>query len=530
MKYKIQLLCAGALLSILFVPMVFGGNKNPEAIFRLIQGYHEYPYSLDPLDADITSNMDLVKLRYLTPIEVDHTDKFRSTILNRYDFDPAQSTMTWEVREDLKFSDGSRIASADVVLAIKRMALKRPGFPVLGSIKGLQEWAQKKDALKQDIPGISVSKNTIKISFNRKIKNPYFQFTLPIFAIQPARCFDLSTSKNICDIPPASGFYDFDEGETPDLNQKTNKYIPIKLRLREGFNFVGNYKMPPRITLEYKSEKLAEIVKILDEYSVAKVSDSRLSDEFINQFRNELDIQRLPKTAIWYLMLNPKYEAFRDKDCRRIFANKYRNVYERHVKNKKRSFKSFSSPMMPGYLTNEEIDRRIPTPHTEQCQDVFKKFPITYLRTSAFWDNILSDTMDELGMPKTGFLDGDKSVSIWFKNFEQDKTSVVTGYVNFWPLDLPSGFRMFFTPGMHEDLKHLLKSGVLTNLAEKLFSETDSKKAESYFEKINLELYEDAQLNAFSYFGNAYISKVSKTKRLPIATSEPNPWHLFIVK
>jgi len=192
-KYPSQIMVLLLLVNILLPQQLFATNKSNRDGYRLILGSDDYPYSLDPLEADITNNMDLIKLRYLTPIEIDHTDKFRSTILSRYDFNPAESVMIWQVRDDLKYSDGSAITTADVVLTIKRMALKRPGFPVLGSIKGLKEWAQKKDALKQDIPGLSVSKNTIKIRFDRKIKNPYFQFTLPIFAIQPSRCFDLIT-------------------------------------------------------------------------------------------------------------------------------------------------------------------------------------------------------------------------------------------------------------------------------------------------------------------------------------------------
>jgi hypothetical protein len=89
---------------------------------------------------------------------------------------------------------------------------------------------------------------------------------------------------------------------------------------------------------------------------------------------------------------------------------------------------------------------------------------------------------------------------------------------------------MFFSPNMHPELSHLLKDGKLTDLSSQLFIEKNPETAKDYFEKINVLLYEEAQLNALSYLGMAYISKSTNVNSLPIATSEPNPWHLFNVK
>jgi ABC-type transport system substrate-binding protein len=503
------------------------GKLNSD--YRLILSETDYPASYDPLDADLTNNADLMKLRYITPIEIDQDDKFRSTLLKSFEYNNKTFTIVWKVNAGLFYSDGSPIIPADILIAIKRMALKRNEFPVLSSVKGIKAWSLQKDALQSDIPGLKLKGDTITIEFDQNVANPLFQFSLSLFAVQPSKCFDLKTSKLICDVPPASGYYDFSSA-APKFSSKEVKPSPIGFVIRKGFEKVGKFKMPPRITLEYSGKNLSDLVKTMDDNSVARVPDSRLTDEFINQFRKEVDIKRLPKTAIIYLLLNPNFDAFKDKTCRRIFANTFRKIYGDSLKNVKIAAKSFSSPIMPGYLTNEQIEKLVPTPDAAACTDSFKKHPIKYMNTFPFWDKLILATMEAVGMPTTGVYKESAAVPEFYSTFIADKTAVISSYVSFWPLDLASGFNMFFSPEMHSQLKFLLADGKLTDLSKRLFKETDPALASDYYEKINLMLYEDAQLNALSYFGDAYVSKATNVNRLPIATSEPNPWHLFSVK
>jgi hypothetical protein len=470
-----------------------------------------------------------MKLRYLTPIEIDQEDRFRSSILKSFEYDNKTFTVVWKVNSGMTYADGTPIVPSDIVLAIKRMALKRNEFPVLSSVKGIKNWSAQKDALQTDIPGLKLKGDTITIEFEQNVPNPLFQFSLSLFAIQPTKCFDLKTSKLICDVPPASGYYDF-SGPAPKIAGKDVKAEPISFSIRKGFEKVGKFRMPQKITLEYSDKNLSDLVKAMSDNSVARVPDSRLTDDFINQFRKEVDIKRLPKTAIIYLLLNPNFEAFKDKTCRRIFANTFRKIYGDNLKSVKVAAKSFSSPIMPGYLTNEHLDKLVPTPEASSCSEAFKKYPIKYMSTLPFWDKLITATMDAVGMPTTGVYKGNASVPEFYETFVADKTAVISSYVSFWPLDLASGFNMFFSPEMHSQLKFLLKDGELTDLSKRLFKETDPALASGYYEKINILLYEEAQMNALSYFGDAYVSKATNVNRLPIATSEPNPWHLFSVK
>ncbi len=497
--------------------------------YRLVLPTSDFPISYDPLDADLVNNSYLMKLRYFTPIEVDHEDKFRSSVLKSFDYDNRKFQMTWKVRSDLKYADGTAITPNDIVLAIKRMAIKRSQFPVLNTVKGLKEWSVRREPLGQDIPGLKLVGDTITIDFDQNVTNPFFQFSLSLFAIQTSRCFDLKTTKLICDLPPVSGYYDYLEA-SPKLDPKDGKFPPIRFALRKGFDKSGTFKMPPRITLEYSNETLPELVKKMDGRSVATTLDSRLTDEFINQFRSTVDIKRLPKTAIWYLLLNPNFEAFKSASCRRIFANKYRDLYGARVASVKVATKSFSSPIMPGYLTNEEMLANFPKEDPKSCLEVFKKNPVRYKKMFPFWDKLIEDTMVSVGMPTSGVYKGENTISSIFDSFVANDTAVLTAYVSFWPLDLASGFDMFFSPGMHSQLKYLLEDNRLSSAANKLFKEPDPSKASDYYKEINLMLYSEAQLNALSYFGGVYISKTSQVNKLPVATSEPNPWHLFGVK
>jgi ABC-type transport system substrate-binding protein len=500
--------------------------KNDE--YKLLLPSSEYPVSYDPLDADTANNIDHMKLRYFSPMEVDEKDQFRSSVLQSFDYDPKSQKMTWKVRKDLKFSDGTPLGPKDIILAIKRMGLARSGFPVLNSIVGIEEWSKKKHPLTQYLPGIITNDETIIISFARNVPNPYFHFSLALFAIQPSRCFDLKSSKNLCDVPPASGYYDF-LGKPPKLSSKKGETDPVKFVLRKGFRNSGGFKLPEAITLEYHDKDLPDLVRTIDEKSVIRTMDSRLTDEFINQFRSQVHIQRLPRTGIWYLILNPTAKAFTDKTCRRIFANTYRKLYGDRVKSVKVATKSFSSPIMPGYLTNDQLEKLVPT-NDNNCIETFRKNPIKFKATYPFWTNLLKDTMNALEMPTTGILEGEPPSPEFARAFVSGESDILNALVSFWPLDLPSGFSMFFSPNMHPELSHLLKDGKLTDLSSQLFIEKNPETAKDYFEKINVLLYEEAQLNALSYLGMAYISKSTNVNSLPIATSEPNPWHLFNVK
>ena len=505
-------------------------NKSDE--YRLLLSTDEYPYSYDPLDADITNNLDLMKLRSFTPIEIDEKDNFKSSVLESFDYNSSNHQMTWVVKKGIKYSDGTELTAQDIVLSIKRMALKRSSFPVLGSVKGIKEWSAKKYPLSEEMPGINTKDQTIVITFEKSVKNPFFQFTLALFAIQPSRCFDPKNSKLICPVPPASGYYDFAD-EPPKLDPKDGKYLAIGFSLRKELaNARSSHKMPPKILLEYSNLELTKLVGSMEKNSTARTLDSRLSDEFINQFRNSIDIKRLPKTAIIYLLLNPNFEAFKDPECRRIFANKFRDLYGERVKSVKIATKSFSSPVMPGYLTNEELSQLYPETDKGRslCVEKFAKNPVKFEKTYPFWNKLIEDTMLAVGMPTSGIFAGDGHLSDTYDSFEQNKTAIMTASVNFWPLDLASGFKMFFSQGMHKQLVHVLKDQKLSELADTLYEEANPEKAAAFYKEINKYLYNDGQLNALSYFGNVYLSKSSDVNRLPISTSTPNPWYLFSVK
>src|SRR6478672_414351 len=98
---------------ILTIGLLLSGSLLAETkidhVYKLVLPYGFYPMSYDPLDADLVNNSDITKMRYLTPIEIDHADKFKSTILESFAYDDQSNTMKWVVRKGLHYADGTEI-------------------------------------------------------------------------------------------------------------------------------------------------------------------------------------------------------------------------------------------------------------------------------------------------------------------------------------------------------------------------------------------------------------------------------------
>ena len=113
--------------------------------------------SLDPLDADKTLNLPVARMLYLTPLQITKDNDLASSVLESFSYDEKTKTIYWKVKSGLKFSDASEITADDVAFSVTRMAHKRPKFPVVESIEGLDSWLKQKVPLKTFPSGIKVS-------------------------------------------------------------------------------------------------------------------------------------------------------------------------------------------------------------------------------------------------------------------------------------------------------------------------------------------------------------------------------------
>ncbi|NRA68165.1 MAG: hypothetical protein HRU19_27020 [Pseudobacteriovorax sp.] len=523
----------GRLIFILLLLSQVSWAKSVEHKFFQMKSY--YPFSYDPLDADLINNMYVAKLRNLSPIELDHNNNFRSQVLESFNYDYANASMKWVVNTHLKFSNGESLTPDDIILSIKRMAFTRPKFPVLGDIKGIAKWA-KEGNFSKPIDGLRKEGNLIEITFRKKIANPFFQFTLPIFSILPQSCFEKNSPKMTCKKPPALGYYDFIG--YPKIQKVKNRghYPDIGFKLRPGFDQVHGYPMPKIILLVYRStNRIKEILQEMDEFAVLETSNIRLSDKVLNDYRKEVNIKRMPLTSLNYIVLNPSMKPFDDRDCRKLFIDAFRKNYAAVSNKIDTATISFPSELMPGYLLNSDLEKAFrysdKKNYRRRCLTQFSQTKLPYRklrpgRTDFFWDKIAADTLSSLNSSTDGFY-GKSSVTDGYSVFSKDETAFIPAVVEFWPVDLVAGFKMFFTPGMHSILKYVTNDQSLQNIVDRLFVETDPKESKKIFAELNLFLNQQALIVPLSHYGLVYISKNSHLTKTVISTGEPSPWHLF---
>jgi hypothetical protein len=199
--------------------------------------------SYDPLNADQTQNLPMMRMLYLTPLEVSDDDRLRSAILSHFSFDKKNRTVLLEVKSGLSFSNGEPIGVEDVLLSIKRMALTRPLFPVLREIEGITDWRKLATPLKYNPTGIKIFGQRIEIKLSENVEHPLFRFTLELFSIIPKSCISLNSGRLTCEIPAFSGPYEL---------ISTDAKNPL-FRKRKGIADVFYKNIPSEILFSYLS-------------------------------------------------------------------------------------------------------------------------------------------------------------------------------------------------------------------------------------------------------------------------------------
>ena len=146
--------------------------------------------SYDPLNADQTQNLPMMRMLYLTPLEVSDDDRLRSTILSHFSFDKKNRTVL---------------------------------------------------PLKYNPTGIKIFGQRIEIKLSEDVEHPLFRFTLELFSIIPKSCISLNSGRLTCEIPAFSGPYEL---------IGTDAKNPL-FRKRKGIEDVFYKNIPSEILFSY---------------------------------------------------------------------------------------------------------------------------------------------------------------------------------------------------------------------------------------------------------------------------------------
>ena len=479
--------------------------------------------SLDPLDGDKTPNLPVARMIYLTPVQITKDNDLASFVLESFSYDEKTKTINWKVKAGLKYSDGSEITSEDVAFSVARMAHKRPKFPVIENIEGLESWITLKTPLKTLPSGIKVSGNQISIKLSHKHPTPLFRFCLELFSIIPKKCVNLETSQITCVKIPTSGLY--------KIAGESDSHVDFERSHLEKEKFDG----PEKIKFEYwpmasVESRLGE----LDERTVLAGSEARFSLEALDKIKNNYKVHFLPAARFTDLDINKSHDFFKDKVCRQVFVKTFRESFQQVAGSYFNSETSIFTKIVPGYLSPQELSKRsfdqIKESDVLKCKERFKSNPpawgIAETEKDSNINKALQMTFKKLGASENPTM-ALKTKSELSDLFDSGKVSIFYGGSGFWAQDAAGDLQMLFTPGLHKSLDFVTQDASLQSLIHKLKEDPTNK---NRFTEINQYLHDEALFNVYSHVRRFFVSKKSSHNLdLPFAITSPFPWHLFEV-
>lgn len=483
------------------------------------------PTSFDPLDGDQTQNLSVQRMIYATPLEVDQKGTLKSIVLEDYNFDSNANLMTWIVKKGQKFSDGSIITAADVAFAVTRMAFKRPHFPVIENIQGVLDWSKNPNALESNPTGIKVTGNKIEIQFTKSVDHPLFRFCLEIFSIIPKKCVDLKTNTVNCSPLPVSGHYEIS-------HQKANE---IQFKIRDASSLKG--LAPEQIKFEYIAPKVVFSSKYKPTgTTVIQGNEIKLSLEQLKTLNNDLKTSYLPSARIALNLLNPNVGSFKNKNCRLIFAEAYRQAFASMATNGFKVESSLFTEVLPEYSTSNELRKnsfdQISEKEKSDCLAQMKDNPPKWAETNdesdAIYRIIAEKTFDILGIPK--------SQPVKLNNRKEETEAFIKGEISimgastgFWALDPAGDIQMLLTPNMHKLLQFVSNDDKAQDLVRNLKNGADNNP--EVFKKLNQYIFDEAKFNVFAHIRRFYASdSLLNLSELPVSITSPAPYQVFRLK
>jgi ABC-type transport system substrate-binding protein len=490
-------------------------------VFRYIITEANAPTSFDPLAADSTENLPAARMLYLTPLEISPTDDLTSTVLSSFGYDEKMHKITFVVRKGLSFTDGSKVEPADVAFSIARMAYTRPLFPVIQHIKGLEEWRNSHDALKLLPSGIHIVDQKIEIQLTRAVHHPLFRFCLELFSIIPKSSVELKTNTLKTPRPPGSGYYELAEHASSGWLFKK----------RKAFISIHGERAPEEIRFEFKAATdLVAISKTIQPNTVASSNEGLFTPTEMSEITKNTELRAAPTSRFGAMYINPNVGPFTKKECRRLFANTFRETLIAEHYEGFQCESSIFTKIMPGYIRPNELARTLHG-FSKECRAELKSATFEWglvkgLR-NFYFETAIKKTFTTLGMEHVTFREFQSKKEI-YDSFYDGKIGVTFGASGFWPVDPAGDIQMLFTPNLHKVLSFAANDDKLQELIHSVQDETNSKMRVAKFEAINRRLYDESIFNVYGHFRRFIITNKSRSLRdIPLAISSIAPWQVF---
>lgn len=486
-----------------------------ESKAKVIYYHLDAPTSYDPLEADRAQNLPVARMLYLTPLEVSVNNDLVSTVLQKFWYDSKNLTVHFLVRDDLKFSDGSHITIEDVVLAITRMLHSKPKFPVIKNIVGADNWLKLDKPLHSYPSGIMIDGQEIRIKFARPILNPLFRFTLELFSIVPKKCIDLDTSKMLCKMPPASGYYELVKSDKKEF-EFSKRLDPI----------AHDISIPQKLTLKYvASNELEEIESEQNAGAVLFGIEYLFINSGLSSKISKLKYRYLPYSYYFALVLNPNIPPFDQIDCRREFSKSFRQNFKNYGVDKFNLAFSLFTPILPGYLKDQALSKNV---MVAECKIKFGENVRFYdPDDGSILSNVLKKTYENLNISQDK-LKKPKSILEAEKDFIDGITPALIFGSGFWSLDPVGDLEMMFTPNLHPRLHFAATDEGVRKKLDQLDYLSDESDVKNEMTLLNQYIYDTSLVNVFLHTRKFYASTdLDQLRQLNQQISAPSPWQIF---
>ncbi len=471
------------------------------------------PDSFDPNDADKTQNLSVMRMLYATPLEIDKNNLLASYVLKSFSYDEAKQKISFEVRGDLKYSDGSGLTPEDVALSIARTAYFRPDFPVVKHIKGVKEWALAKRGISTWPSGMNLAGQTITIDLDQKLANPLFRFCLELFSIIPKACLNMETANLTCEIAPSSGYF--------VIKSKSVNEIVFEKR-KQLIKPVGEINFET-ITFKFKTISDACREEIAQNQIIAASEIDYLAAGCESLIKPE-QVHWMPSARFLVLRFNPEVQLFKSKEARHYFSEVIRAV----LKEKNGDLiveKSLFPKLLPGYLDSEQLRFE-----SKDLSSLFKAVKIKLPQIKSFgsliFDSII-EAAQRLGMNVE--LVPEPPMGKVIDSFLSGEYPVIAGSSGFWAQDPIGDVAMWFTKNLHKPMKFIWSDASVYKQIADLENEVYPQNIKIKMENFNRYLFEESLISPVMHFRRCFISNLGVSDiTLPQAITSPAPWQIML--
>lgn len=470
--------------------------------------------SFDPISADSTQNLPVMRMLYATPLESGDGNSLESSILSEFRYNSETRTIHFRVKPGLSFADGQKLTAEDVALAITRMAYFRPTFPVIKNIVGVAEWSERKQGIVSPPAGIVIQDDSIVIHLDRPHVNPLFRFCLELFSIIPKSCVDLTSGKLSCRQPAFSGYFRLADAS---LNETS-----FAIRSEDGAPKLK--QKISKVTFRYQTLEEACSRKL----KIDEVIAGSETEFLVSNCRNlvaDKQIHWLPSARFLVLRFNPHHSLFLRREARQYFAERVRQVLRQDA-NSVDVQRGLFSRLLPGYLSSAEF----PEPD-ERFASSFKDkeivLPVGGPNIVSAASSAVIEVAHQLGMRVETVEPSNQAESV--AKFINGEFAVTVGGSGFWAQDPVGDLTMWFTKNLHKTMTFAWEDdGIYSRLYE-LENELDPKQIKTKMESFNQYLYDQSIIAPIVHFRRLFISSsLAGDLLIPQAITSPAPWQLTV--